>query len=248
MCQYSILGTIIFQVLPPIIIGAILAFVLVKFIKIAKLNLIWKIISIIVALILTFISWMWFEESKTMYSFDSKGILAGVKVWNCDDTLFNGVSVRSSVTPTVFTYHDLRVPVKLDESSVTASLMDKKTIEVKKDICAQTISMAKEDGWQILDTQAMTDGGSKGYSLFKTKDVPAVDIYCNYEMISGKFKSTNISFIHPAQIGTWLLKMNSDPARELGYKPSINVEELMGCDGTIIAGRNADMVECYKEK
>lgn len=247
MCQYSLLGIIIFQVLPPIIIGGILSFVLVKFIKIGKLNLAWKIVSIILALILTFISWVWLEESKTMYSFDSKGIFSGVKVWSCDDTLFNGISVRSSAVPTVFTYHDLRVPVKLDESSVTASLMEKKSVLVKQDICAQTIAMAKEDGWQILDTQSMTDGGSKGYSLFQNKDVPAVDIYCNYEMSSGKYESTNISFIHPAQIGTWLLKMNSDPARELGYKPAINVEELMGCDGTIIAGRNAGMVECFKK-
>jgi len=97
MCQYSVLGMIIFQILPPLIIGAILAFLLIKVIKISKLSLIWKIITIILALTLTIISWMWFEESKTMYTFDSKGIFTGVKVWNCDDTLFRGMQLRGEI-------------------------------------------------------------------------------------------------------------------------------------------------------
>lgn len=85
MCQYSFLGIIIFKILPPIIIGGILAILLVKVIKIGKLSLTWKIGSIVLALVLIFIIWMRFDDLIVMYNLDTR-----LFFWQCDDSLFKG--------------------------------------------------------------------------------------------------------------------------------------------------------------
>jgi hypothetical protein len=247
MCTYTTLGLILFNTLP-ILISLIIAAVIVVFmIKRLKFNLIWKIVLITFVLIL----WYFISSLISFYVVDKISHSSffekqKIQIWQCDNSLRSGMLQPPSDLQVGYVYNGLRLPVQLDETEVTNSLMDKKNIEIKKNICSQTISMAKEDGWQVLDTDVFTDGGSTTYSLFKNKDVPAADIYCKYDMMSGKFSSTTISFIHPAYVGSWLLKMNSHPAREFGTKPLIKVEELMGCDGKIIQGAYDGTVECYK--
>jgi len=150
-------------------------------------------------------------------------------------------------TEKTYTYHSLRVPVELEENKVSESLMNKQPIKIEKDICPQTLEMAKEDNWQILDTNHYTDGGSISYDLFKDKNQPAVAIFCKYEMALARYSETTIVFIHPARIGSWLLDLNSHPKRTMGSVERINVEQLMDCDGTIIRGQMPETVECIKE-
>ena len=146
-----------------------------------------------------------------------------------------------------FTYYDFRFPFKFSEDQINRSLMNDEPItvkNVKQEWPDSVNSMALQDGWKLLDSILYSDGGSSAYRYFKSKDVPAVEIFYHWDALKGNYESVTVRFIHPAKIGSWLLKIRSDKLFAKGEK--LNVESLMQCDG-IIAETHPGFTECIKK-
>lgn len=145
-----------------------------------------------------------------------------------------------------FTYSGFRFPFKLSEEQVSQSLMDGEPITVKnvKWEWSDSIGvMASQDGWKEINFNFYSDGGSYSRSYFKSKDVPAVEIFFHWDMSKGGYEDLTVRFIHPAKIGSWLLKIRSEKAIT---GETLDVESLMQCDG-IISETRPDFTECIKK-
>ena len=127
------------------------------------------------------------------------------------NNVFHTETLIVPVSNKVNTYHDFRVPAKLSDEEVTNSLMDGQTISIKtKDACVQIEEMAKLDGWEVIAHDVYMDGGSASTAYFKTKDKPAVSVFCRWDTIKGGYSSVNLKFIHPAFMEKWLKDIQTD--------------------------------------
>ncbi|MDP2812237.1 MAG: hypothetical protein Q8O32_00900 [bacterium] len=144
------------------------------------------------------------------------------------------------------TYYKFRFPFALDEQQISNSLMKKELIKISSIqlLWPDSIEkMAKQDGWTKINESNLNDGGSSFVSYFMDKDNPAVNLFYNWDISKGNFEYISIQFIHPAYIGSWLLDIRSN--RSIRGE-SLNIEELMDCDG-IIAKTTGDSTECIKK-
>lgn len=127
------------------------------------------------------------------------------------NNIFHTETLVEPASNKVNTYHDFRVPAKLSDEEVTNSLLNGLTISIKtKDACVQIEEMAKLDGWEVISHDVYMDGGSASTDYFKTKDKPAVSVFCRWDMGKGGYSSVNLKFIHPAFMEKWLKDIQTD--------------------------------------
>lgn len=82
MCHYTILGIIIFRVLPIVISVGIAILLSIRIFKSKKLSLVWKIILFILSIIFSIIVCSFMFDLSTGHSFDNYlGNI--VNIWKC---------------------------------------------------------------------------------------------------------------------------------------------------------------------
>jgi len=161
-------------------------------------------VIIFIVIILIFISALFFyyhKKSKTeITAIPSKG-----------ETLNTTDSPQETG---IYYYYNFPFPYELSEEEVNGSLMEKKSIFVDKTIDINWIDkatkLAEEKGWKVVEDSKYNDGGSIKIGYLKDKKKPAVEIFYEWNMIKGEFESMTISFIHPADIDSWLSKIKED--------------------------------------
>lgn len=153
-------------------------------------------------------------------------ILAGVLV-------FFGLKekTRQAKEAQGFSYFNFPVPIKLDDQIVTNAKDSGEPVKLTgTNICEKTYSMAVLSDWEMVDEQNFTNG-TFDTKFFLNKDNPVVDLSCVWNEKQKNYSDTTLTFTKVDKIGSWLLEIKK---RKLINMDEFNVEELMGCVGTIV--------------
>ena len=130
-----------------------------------------------------------------------------------------------------FSYFNFPVPIKLDDQIITNAKDSGNPVKLTgTNICEKTYAMAVLSDWEMVDEQNFTNGTFLT-KFFLNKDNPAVDLSCIWNEKQKTYSDTALTFIKPEKIGSWLLEIKK---RKIANMDDINVEELMGCAGTIV--------------
>ena len=107
------------------------------------------------------------------------------------------------------------------------------------------------NGWQLLQEDLYTDGGSSKQTYFFAKKEPMVEIFNEWDMVEGKMVTMTIKLIHPADVAKTLIDIRSQKAVMMEI---FNIEELLDCPGSVgeyqsgayaCIGLDGEVVEWY---
>lgn len=139
---------------------------------------------------------------------------------------------------------DNNFPFPLSLEQINKSLTQNQEIvitPVKLNWPEEINSSLLKGGWKLIGSSHMLDGGSVVYYYFETKDKPAMSLYYHWDLLKGNFQSLKLNFIHPARIGSWLIKN-----RPYFENSDIDIEALMDCEG-ILYETHPNVTECVKK-
>lgn len=104
----------------------------------------------------------------------------------------------------------LDLPFELSTEQINKSLTTNQPIvieSVESDWPEVINDSLLKSGYKLLLLQNATDGGSKFYNYFKSKDTVGIKFSYKWDMFKGKYQSLAINFIPLNKINSWLIEI-----------------------------------------